>query len=66
MKHYEHLKDAQRAGLAIIEILIMDDLDWRDEVARRGGVSLLCDIAKQRKDNTSLMCQVMTCMSYSL
>jgi len=64
MKHYEHLKDAQRAGLAIIEILIMDDLDWRDEVARRGGVSLLCDIAKQRKDNTSLMCQVMTCMSY--
>merc|ERR1712080_571114 len=64
MKQYEHLKDLQRAGLAIIEILIMDDPNWRDEVARKGGVALLCDIARQRKDSPNMMCQVMTCMSY--
>lgn len=64
MKHYEHLRDVQRAGLAIMEVLIMDDVEWRDEVARKGGVTLLCDIAKQRKDSPNMMCQVMTCMSY--
>lgn len=64
MKHYEHLRDIQRAGLAIMELLIMDDPDWRDEVARKGGVALLCDTARQRRDSPNMMCQVMTCMSY--
>merc|ERR1712032_728949 len=54
----------ERIGLAILEILIMDDPDWRDEVARKGGVALLCDIAKKRKDSPNIMCQVMTCVSY--
>lgn len=64
MKYYSHVRDVQQHGLAIIEILIMDDPDWRDEVARKGGVVLLCDIAKERKDQPRIMCQVMTCMSY--
>jgi len=64
IRRYDHLRDAQRTGMAIIELLVMDDQDWRDEVARKGGVALLCEIAKQRKDSPKLMCQVMTCMSY--
>eukprot|EP00927_Polykrikos_kofoidii_P053704 TRINITY_DN48270_c0_g1_i1.p1 TRINITY_DN48270_c0_g1~~TRINITY_DN48270_c0_g1_i1.p1 ORF type:complete len:366 (+),score=50.18 TRINITY_DN48270_c0_g1_i1:135-1232(+) len=64
MRLFQHCRDAHRAGLAIIELLIMDDQAWRDEIARKGGVSLLCEIAKQRKDSPQLMCQVMTCMSY--
>lgn len=64
MKQFEEIKDVQRTGLAIVELLIMDDPDWRDEVARKGGAELLCDIAKQRRDSSNIMCQVMTCMSY--
>jgi len=64
MRQFDNMKDVQRSGLAIIELLIMDDPDWRDEIARKGGVALLCDIAKQRKDSSNIMCQVMTCMSY--
>lgn len=64
MRQFHSLKDVQRVGLAIMELLIMDDSDWRDEVARRGGVRLLCEIAKARKDNQAMMCQVVTCMSY--
>jgi hypothetical protein len=64
MRRYEHLRDCQRAGLAIIELLIMDDQDWRDEVARKGGCALLCEIAWQWKANTKILCQVMTCMAY--
>lgn len=64
MKEYMHLRDVQRAGLAIVEVLVMDDLDWRDEIARKGGVALVCDIAKQWKQSPNLMCQVLTCMSY--
>merc|ERR550514_474105 len=40
MRQYEHLKDIQRGGLAILELLVMDDVEWRDEVACRGGVKL--------------------------
>merc|ERR1719188_2861167 len=64
MKYYAHVRDVQHHGLAIMEILIMDDPEWRDEVARKGGVSLVCDVAKQRKDSPNIMCQVMTVMSY--
>jgi len=64
MKYYHQVRDVQHHGLAIVEILIMDDPEWRDEVARKGGASLICDIAAQRKDSASIMCQVMTCMSY--
>jgi len=64
MKDYEHVKDVQRAGLSIMEALITNDTDWRDEVARKGGVGLLCEIAKQRKTSPNILCQVMTCMSY--
>merc|ERR1719482_2679007 len=64
MQQFEDLKDIQRAGLAIVELLVMDDLEWRDEVARKGGAAILCEVAKQHKDNSSIMCQVMTCMSY--
>jgi len=64
MKEFAAITDVQRGGLAIVELLVMDDLEWRDEVARKGGAALLCEVAKQHKDNTSIMCQVMTCMSY--
>jgi hypothetical protein len=64
MKEFWQVEDVQRTGLAIMELLIMDDPEWRDEVARKGGAALLCEIAKLNKDNTSIMCQVMTCMSY--
>jgi len=64
MRRYSHVRDVQRAGLSILEVLTMDDPDWRDEVARKGGVTLLCEIAKQRKDSPNIMCQVMICMSY--
>lgn len=64
MRYFLHVRDIQHHGLAIIEILIMDDPEWRDEVARKGGVSLLVDIAKLRKDTPNIMCQVMTCMAY--
>lgn len=64
MRYYDNLKDVQRAGLSIIELLVMDDTEWRDEVARKGGVTLLCDIAKQRRDSPSLMCPVMACIAY--
>merc|ERR1719277_2234321 len=64
MKYYGHVSDVQHHGLAICEILIMDDPEWRDEVARKGGVELICEIAKERKDSESIMCQVMTCISY--
>lgn len=64
MKEFWQVADVQRAGLSIIELLIMDDPEWRDEVARKGGAPLLCEIAKEYKDNPSIMCQVMTCMSY--
>eukprot|EP00929_Paragymnodinium_shiwhaense_P010220 TRINITY_DN11475_c0_g1_i5.p1 TRINITY_DN11475_c0_g1~~TRINITY_DN11475_c0_g1_i5.p1 ORF type:complete len:248 (-),score=47.74 TRINITY_DN11475_c0_g1_i5:354-1097(-) len=64
MRRYEHMRDMQRAGLAIIEVLVMDDQAWRDEVARKGGIVLLCDIAKQRRDSPKLLCQVLTCMAY--
>lgn len=64
MRQYEHLKEVQARGLALVELLVMDDSDWRDEVARKGGIKLLCDIAKQRKDDQQVMCQVVTCMSY--
>merc|ERR1719491_2099769 len=64
MKYYSHVRDIQHHGLAVVEILIMDDSEWRDEVARKGGVALICDIAKQRKESPSIMCQVMTCISY--
>eukprot|EP00406_Dinophysis_acuminata_P045070 CAMPEP_0179304920 /NCGR_PEP_ID=MMETSP0797-20121207/49353_1 /TAXON_ID=47934 /ORGANISM="Dinophysis acuminata, Strain DAEP01" /LENGTH=363 /DNA_ID=CAMNT_0021014545 /DNA_START=69 /DNA_END=1160 /DNA_ORIENTATION=+ len=64
MSHFQHLREVQRAGLAIIEVLIMDDPTWRDEVVRKGGVVLLCDIARQRRDSPNMMCQVMICMSY--
>merc|ERR1719188_1756056 len=33
MKHFEHLRDVQKKGLAIIELLTMEDSEWRDEVA---------------------------------
>lgn len=64
MQYFSHVRDINHHGLAIIEILIMDDPEWRDEVARRGGVPLLCEVAKHRKDSPTIMCQVMTCMSY--
>mmetsp|Transcript_125605 Transcript_125605/g.391076 ORF Transcript_125605/g.391076 Transcript_125605/m.391076 type:complete len:358 (-) Transcript_125605:378-1451(-) len=64
MKDYEHVKDVHRAGLAIIETLTANDTDWRDEVARKGGVGLICEIAKQRRYSPNILCQVMTCMSY--
>uniref|UniRef100_A0A7S1MLX9 Armadillo repeat-containing protein 8 n=1 Tax=Alexandrium catenella TaxID=2925 RepID=A0A7S1MLX9_ALECA len=64
MKDYEHVKDVQRAGLAIVQTLITNDTDWRDEVARKGGVGLLCEIAKQRRNSPNVLCQVMTCISY--
>lgn len=64
MSQYEHLKPLQHHGLAIIELLVMDDPQWRDEVARKGGARLLCNIAKQRCDSPNILCQVMTCMSY--
>jgi hypothetical protein len=64
MQQFEHIKDVQRAGLAIVELLIMDDPEWRDEVARKGGVRLLCSLAENHRDSTNLMCQIMTCMSY--
>lgn len=34
MREYAGVRDLQHHGLAIIEILIMDDPEWRDEVAR--------------------------------
>lgn len=92
MKEFWQVLDVQRAGLAIMELLIMDDPEWRDEVARKGGAALLCEVANgvlsgkvgkpcaicekaisnnkddhlpvHHKENQSLMCQVMTCMSY--
>jgi hypothetical protein len=64
MRQYEHLKDIQSRGLAVIELLVMDDSHWRDEVARKGGVRLLCEVARQRRDFPNIMCQVVTCMSY--
>mmetsp|Transcript_39183 Transcript_39183/g.79123 ORF Transcript_39183/g.79123 Transcript_39183/m.79123 type:complete len:358 (-) Transcript_39183:107-1180(-) len=64
MKDYQHVKDVQRAGLSIIETLTTNDADWRDEIARKGGVGLLCEIAKQRKNSPTILCQVMTCISY--
>mmetsp|Transcript_34534 Transcript_34534/g.98196 ORF Transcript_34534/g.98196 Transcript_34534/m.98196 type:complete len:379 (+) Transcript_34534:95-1231(+) len=66
MREYAGVRDLQHHGLAIIEILIMDDPEWRDEVARKGGVAIVCAIAKQRqyRNSPSIMCQVMTVMSY--
>lgn len=64
MKKISHIKAAQRAGLAIVELLTMDDPQWRDEVARKGGVRLVCDVAKEWKESPQIMCSVMTCMSY--
>jgi hypothetical protein len=64
MEHYEHLMAVQRSGLAIIETLVMDDISWRDEVARKGGVALLCMLARAWEANPVLLGQVMTCMSY--
>lgn len=64
VQHFEQVKEIQRTGLAIIELLVMDDPDWRDEIARKGGCELLCRIAKQRRDSPNVMCQVMTCMAY--
>jgi len=64
MKEYLHLREVIRNGLAIVEILVMDDLEWRDEVARKGGVALICDIAKQWRHSPNLLCQVMSCTSY--
>jgi len=63
-RYFEHVKDVQRCGLAIVELLVMDDTEWRDEVARKGGVGYLCDVSKQWKDSPRLMCQVMMCMAY--
>jgi len=45
MKEFWQVIDVQRAGLAIMELLIMDDPEWRDEVVRKGGAALLCEIA---------------------
>jgi len=64
MRRAEKVREAQRSGLAIIELLTMDDTAWRDEVARKGGIKLICDIAKRWVDHQQVMCQVMTCMSY--
>lgn len=64
MKEFDQAKDVQKAGLAIIELLVMDDPEWRDEVARKGGVALLCEIARAWKNSPNIMNQVMTCMSY--
>jgi len=64
MQYFSHVGHVQHHGLAIIELLVMDDPEWRDEVTRKGGVPLLCDIAKRRKDSPTIMCQVMSCMSY--
>mmetsp|Transcript_37272 Transcript_37272/g.79132 ORF Transcript_37272/g.79132 Transcript_37272/m.79132 type:complete len:369 (+) Transcript_37272:94-1200(+) len=64
MRYYSHIKDIHHHGLAIMELLIMDDAEWRDEVARKGGALLVVDIAALRKESPSIMCQVMTCMSY--
>mmetsp|Transcript_32944 Transcript_32944/g.94611 ORF Transcript_32944/g.94611 Transcript_32944/m.94611 type:complete len:374 (-) Transcript_32944:278-1399(-) len=64
MRQYPRVRDLQHHGLAIIEILIMDDPEWRDEVARKGGVALVCAVAKRYRDKPSIMCQVMTVMSY--
>eukprot|EP00747_Dinoflagellata_sp_TGD_P164731 gnl/TRDRNA2_/TRDRNA2_185064_c0_seq1.p1 gnl/TRDRNA2_/TRDRNA2_185064_c0~~gnl/TRDRNA2_/TRDRNA2_185064_c0_seq1.p1 ORF type:complete len:370 (-),score=74.19 gnl/TRDRNA2_/TRDRNA2_185064_c0_seq1:30-1139(-) len=64
MRHFDQSLGAQRVGLAIIELLVMDDMEWRDEVARKGGVKLICDIARRWRDRPNILCQVMTCMSY--
>mmetsp|Transcript_25757 Transcript_25757/g.60146 ORF Transcript_25757/g.60146 Transcript_25757/m.60146 type:complete len:375 (+) Transcript_25757:84-1208(+) len=64
MRRADKVREAQRSGLAIIELLTMDDTAWRDEVARKGGVKLICNIAKRWCDHQQVMCQVMTCMSY--
>mmetsp|Transcript_6513 Transcript_6513/g.18261 ORF Transcript_6513/g.18261 Transcript_6513/m.18261 type:complete len:379 (-) Transcript_6513:228-1364(-) len=64
MKKCSHLKGAQAAGLSIIELLTTEDPHWRDEVARKGGARLICDIAKEWRESPRIMCLVMTCMSY--
>lgn len=64
MLRWEDLEAVQRAGLSIIELLIVYDPDWRDELARKGGVKLLCDIARRMRNCPNIMCQIMTCMSY--
>jgi len=64
MQHYRHLRPIQRSGLSIIETLTMDDPDWRDEVARKGGVALLCELARTWADSPKMLGQVMTCMAY--
>merc|ERR1719210_848376 len=64
MTFYEHLREVQQTGLSILEILVSDDSDWRDEVARKGGVKLVCDIAKRWKDSPNTMEKILICMSY--
>lgn len=64
MQEFAHVEDVQRAALSIVELLIMDDPDWRDEVARKGGVRLLCDLCKHYIDRPNIMCLILTCMSY--
>mmetsp|Transcript_66909 Transcript_66909/g.105885 ORF Transcript_66909/g.105885 Transcript_66909/m.105885 type:complete len:371 (-) Transcript_66909:139-1251(-) len=63
-QEFEAIEDVQRVALAIMELLIMDDPEWRDEVARKGGVRLLCDLSKIYKDRPNIMCLILTCMSY--
>jgi hypothetical protein len=64
MQHYRHLRPVQRSGLSIIETLIMDDPEWRDEVARKGGVGLICELAQTWEGSPKMLGQVMTCMAY--
>ncbi len=48
--HFER-RDVLLSGLNIIELLVVDSRDWRDEVARSGGVELLCDVLTDYKDD---------------
>ncbi|CAK0865892.1 unnamed protein product [Prorocentrum cordatum] len=64
MQHYRHLRPVQKSGLSIIEMLITDDPEWRDEVARKGGVGLICELARTWEGSPKMLGQVMTCMAY--
>jgi len=64
LRKFEKTPQIQARGLAILELLVMDDAEWRDEVARKGGVKIISRIADQGRDYPQMMAQVMTVMAY--
>uniref|UniRef100_A0A0G4FKX3 Uncharacterized protein n=1 Tax=Chromera velia CCMP2878 TaxID=1169474 RepID=A0A0G4FKX3_9ALVE len=52
------------SGVTVFELLVTESVDWRHELARKGGAKLLCDLANEYKDDVRVMTRIIGCISF--